>query len=99
MRLGILAHAPPVVVRDRVAEYYVEKLLNSRIWRGNLQFLVQWDGYPVEQVTWEPEENVSPIDICNLYRRHPGAPCRIGALHFESLLFQPLWNLTEPSDC
>ncbi|EIN03256.1 hypothetical protein PUNSTDRAFT_20523, partial [Punctularia strigosozonata HHB-11173 SS5] len=54
---------PPAVVRDGVEEWTVDRLVDSRIFRGKLQFLVRWEGYSANEDTWEPEENVSPVSI------------------------------------
>ena len=39
-------------------EYVVEEVRDSRRRHGKLQYLVHWKGYPREEDTWEPEENV-----------------------------------------
>ena len=39
-------------------EYVVEKILEKRISRlGKVQYLVKWEGYKIEESTWEPEDN------------------------------------------
>jgi Chromo (CHRromatin Organisation MOdifier) domain len=47
--------APPVVI-DEEEEYEVRQILDSRLRRKKLQYLVQWVGY--DQPDWEPAENV-----------------------------------------
>jgi hypothetical protein len=39
-------------------EYEVEEILNHRIRRGKRQYLIKWLGYPQDDNTWEPEENL-----------------------------------------
>jgi len=40
-----------------------------------VQFLLKWKGYPLDEASWEPEENVknSPDLIADFYRKHPNA--------------------------
>jgi Chromo (CHRromatin Organisation MOdifier) domain len=47
----------PVVVNGQV-EYLVETILDSRMVRNKIQYLVTWKGYPIYESTWEPEENM-----------------------------------------
>lgn len=48
---------PPVSIENN--EYEVERILGDRIFRGKKQFLVLWKGYPEDEATWEPLENLS----------------------------------------
>nr|AMR36255.1 HP1D2B [Drosophila prostipennis] len=43
---------------DQSAEYEVEKLMAHSYLRGRKQFLVKWKGYPIDQCTWEPMEEM-----------------------------------------
>ena len=82
--------APPPVLVDDVEEYHVEKVLNSRMFRRRLQFLVQWEGWGYEYNEWVNEEDVhAPEKVAEFYRSNPGAPRRIRQLHaphFRSLV-------------
>jgi chromodomain-containing protein len=49
---------PPPLVIEGEPEYDVEEIRGSRRRHGKLQYLVHWKGYPREEDTWEPEENV-----------------------------------------
>ena len=40
---------PPPIVRDGIKEYEVEKILNSQILHRNIEYLVCWKGYDVEE--------------------------------------------------
>ena len=40
---------PPPVVHDGIEEYEVEKILDSRIFRRKVEYLVCWKGYGVEE--------------------------------------------------
>ena len=48
---------PPIEVEEGI-EYSVESIKDSRRRRGKLQYLVHWEGYPREEDTWEPADNV-----------------------------------------
>jgi hypothetical protein len=49
---------PPVVVEGEL-EYEVDAILDSRISRGALQYLVSWKGYDIGDRSWEPVANLS----------------------------------------
>jgi hypothetical protein len=45
----------PVPVADsEVPEYEVDRILAKRLARNNVEYLVQWKGYPTTDATWEP---------------------------------------------
>ncbi|THG99573.1 hypothetical protein EW145_g7239 [Phellinidium pouzarii] len=48
---------PPPVVLDNEEEYEVDKILDSHIHRGKLQYLVKWTGYM--DPTWQLEQDVT----------------------------------------
>jgi hypothetical protein len=66
---------PPVIV-DGEKEYVVESILDSRLYRGKLQYFIHWRNYPVSARTWEPEENVqnAPQPIERFHKAHPKKP-------------------------
>ena len=37
--------------------YPLHKILSERVVNGESQYLVKWEGYPIERCTWEAEEN------------------------------------------
>jgi hypothetical protein len=92
---------PPVEVEGE-EEYKMEEVLNSRIQRGKLEFLVTWKGYPGE-LTWVRESDMHADDaIKQFYKANPGAPRKISAVVFGLLPFQQYENLTEwqpEADC
>ena len=49
---------PPPELIEGGEEYDVEKVLAKRKRRGKVQYLVSWVGYPPEENTWEPLENL-----------------------------------------
>lgn len=38
-------------------EYTVEKILDKMVKQGKVFYLIKWKGYPIQESTWEPEEN------------------------------------------
>ena len=44
---------------DGAEEYIVEEILNIRMFRRKLQYLVKWEGYGIEGNTWEYSENLA----------------------------------------
>ena len=49
---------PPPILVDNEEEFEVENILDSRIYRGRLQYLVKWKGYSDAENTWEVQDNV-----------------------------------------
>ena len=67
---------PPPVVCDGIEEYEVEKILDSRIFRGKVEYLVHWKGYGVEEDEWRPSRDVrgSKRLVAEFHHTHPQAP-------------------------
>jgi hypothetical protein len=55
---------PDDIQRGSDEEYYVEKVLEMRVKDGRDEFLVKWIGYPLNEATWEPFENLSGQEAC-----------------------------------
>jgi len=83
---------PPPELVDGEEEYIVEKILNSRMFRRKLQYLVKWKGYGIEGNTWEYSENLNhaPEKVTEFHTKNPGAPRRIRTLAFSSIPFHPI---------
>ena len=49
-------HPPPLlpVICDSIEEYEVEKILNSQIFCGKVEYLVCWKGYDIKEDEWRP---------------------------------------------
>jgi hypothetical protein len=49
---------PALIIIDNEEEYHVKKILKHRKIGKKTQYLVQWEGYHIEDATWEPEQNL-----------------------------------------
>ena len=67
---------PPPIVRDGIEEYEVGKILDSRIFRRKVEYLVCWKGYGVEEDEWRPVHDVqgSKQLVTEFHCTHPQAP-------------------------
>uniref|UniRef100_A0A8C5QB28 Polyprotein n=1 Tax=Leptobrachium leishanense TaxID=445787 RepID=A0A8C5QB28_9ANUR len=65
---------PPVMVDDDL-EYEIAEILDSRMHRGRLQYLVDWKGYGPEERSWEPASQVHAPDLLRAFHgAHPSRP-------------------------
>ena len=72
---------PPFIAEDGGEEFVVKAILDSRRVRGQLQYLVDWEGYGPEDRSWEPEALVAPtapLLTQSFHTRYPHkpSPCR-----------------------
>jgi len=67
---------PPPVTVDDVEEFIVSEILDSRFHRGQLQYLVSWEGYGASDNSWEPAVNVkNAADLVFLFHQnYPSKP-------------------------
>ena len=68
---------PPPIEVEGYDEYEVEKILDSRVHQGWVQYLVKWLGYDESEATWEPLRNVrdhAQDIIREFHIQHPNAP-------------------------
>ena len=67
---------PPVIVDDDTLEYEVEEILDSKIFRRRLRYLVRWKGYPDSDNSWEPAEFLAnaPNLLNEFHRKYPSKP-------------------------
>lgn len=70
---GRLQAPPPPTEIDGEEEFEVSEILDSRINRRKLEYLVHWQGYEVSERTWEPAANLdnAPEMIKEFHRRYP----------------------------
>lgn len=66
---------PPVVV-DGEEEFVVEYILDSRLFKGQLQYFVHWKNYSVSDRSWEPAQYLknAPDLVAEFHRSHPKRP-------------------------
>ena len=57
-------------------EYEVEKILDSRKVKNQIQYLVKWEGYSHEENTWEPLKHLGNAKdlVENFHRQNPDRP-------------------------
>jgi hypothetical protein len=72
-------------------EYLVEKILDSKMFRGRLKFKIKWEGYGPEHDSWEYATEVyTPERVVDLYQRIPEVPRQIRAATFSKIPFRPI---------
>src|ERR1700738_3267646 len=70
---GRVQPSPPPDEIEGELEYEVREVLNSRIVRGKLRYLVDWVGYGPEERTWESVENAQE-EVAAFHQAHPDRP-------------------------
>ena len=64
---------PPPVIVDGEKEHEVEEILDSRVRRRRLQYLVKWTGY--DDPTWEPQEYLEDVHAVDVFHaQYPDKP-------------------------
>jgi hypothetical protein len=76
----------PVVIQGK-EEYEVNSIIDSRVYRRQLQYLVCWKGYSEGKNTWEPAKNLSHAKkaIAKFYKENPATLRSISAALFDKL--------------
>src|SRR6185437_16887595 len=83
------SHPEPEINNEGELEYEVEEVLDSHLFRRQLQYLMKWKGYRPEHNEWIPEENAANSKelVTKFHKEHPNAPRRISASSFRQLPF------------
>ena len=73
---GRLQAPPPPIEVDGAEEFEVSEILDSRINRRKLDYLVHWQGYEVHERTWERAANLenAPEMIAEFHQEYPSKP-------------------------
>src|SRR6266487_2361292 len=84
--LAIKTNPPLPEIVDNEEHYEVEEILDSRLHRNKLQYLVKWKGFGYEENSWMNEKDVfAPRLVREFHQNHPAAPRRIRKIHFDSI--------------
>ena len=92
------APPPPPDIVDDHEEYEVEKILDARMRRGKVQYLVKWKGYPDVDNLWISTESCqnAPEELENFYERFPTKPRPAALRRLEIPLTDELRSLFRP---
>lgn len=53
-------------------QYEIDEILDFKIYRGKIKYLVQWKGYPYEEASWVPKDNINATRFHKKYPHKPG---------------------------
>lgn len=72
---GIIAEKRPSTADDENGateeeEYEVEKVVDKRIHKGKVEYLLKWKGYSSDDNTWEPEDSLECPELLEEYERN-----------------------------
>ena len=67
---------PPAIKIEGEPEFKVKEILDSKVVRGRVQYLVKWKGYDHSDDTWEPQTNLTNANelLQEFHQQHPDAP-------------------------
>ena len=94
---------PPIQLEDGKQAWNVQEILDSRVYRKKVKYLVHWEGYTHnDDNTWEPIKNLNNTQECleEFHKKYPNKPSHdhinIHAvdLSHEKLLFDPNTNMS-----
>lgn len=64
----------PIIEADNDQVYIVEQVLDLRLRRRRVEYLVEWEGYGHEDRTWEVADNLHSDLIEDFHSRYPSKP-------------------------
>ena len=87
---------PGPIQVDGQDEFEVEAILDSRVHRGRVQYLVKWKGYDNSENSWEPVRNViNAKGLVNMFHtQHPDAPQLISMTNskpIDTIFHREIW--------
>ncbi|CAF0994981.1 unnamed protein product [Adineta steineri] len=56
-----------IIRADEGEEYIVDRIVSHRFRNGRKEYLLAWKGYPEEENTWEPHQNLDCPDLIDEY--------------------------------
>jgi len=64
---------PPSIEIENHEEYELDKILDSRRGWSKLKYFVHWNGYDIDERTWESAENLASAleKVQEFYQRYP----------------------------
>ncbi len=69
---GVNFPEPPPDLIEGEPEWEVERIVNTRRYRNQTQFLIKWKGYSDAHNSWEPEKNLNATELVEeYYKRNP----------------------------
>ncbi|KAK9395757.1 LHP1: putative chromo domain-containing protein LHP1, partial [Crotalus adamanteus] len=55
--------------------YEIQEILDSRVKRGGVYYLVLWKGYPLSELSWVRKDDMNVPRLIKAYhRKYPGKP-------------------------
>ena len=63
LSIPIVTQVPALEADNKKERYNVEKVLESQLVDGKLQYLVKWNGYSMNNNTWEPASQFTGLPL------------------------------------
>ncbi|CAG7819494.1 unnamed protein product [Allacma fusca] len=60
--------------KTKAQTYQVERIVDKRIFKGKVEYLVKWSGYPESDNTWEPRSNFVSMELINHFEAQRVVP-------------------------